>query len=164
MAWTIPKYLEKQGVDFSDKQLATKYSEFYQILNPKNKPKWIAETNKLWDSQQKKEQTYKVLKALYSAKWECRAHGPIPKVNPQGAARLSALKKKGYVICSKRQFCKHCNKKTMHDVLIMIPFFKNRFDHGNELRAPMSNKLKERIKLILGFKDACFGLNGQVKS
>ena len=154
----IPKYLEKQGVEFSDRELEKKYSEFYQTLNPKNRKQWITESNKIWNNIQKKNQTYKVLHALYSGKWECRVHGPVPKVNPQPSARLSSLKKTGYVISSKRQLCKQCNKKTMHDILVMLPFFKNRFDHGNELRSAMSTKLKERIKSLLGYKDACFGV------
>ena len=46
----------------------------------------------------------------------------------------------------------------MHDILIMLDFFDFRFTHGNELRASMSNKLKERIKTVLGKKEACFGI------
>lgn len=158
----VPKYLEKQGFELSAKQLEKMYSEFYGFLNPKKKKKWIEESNKNWSAAQRKNQTYKVLKALHSGRWECRVHGPVPKVNPQPAARLSSLKKSGYVISSKRLHCKHCGRKTMHDILIMMPLLK-RFDHGNELRAPMSNKLKERIKSVLGYTDACFGVKRSSK-
>jgi len=159
----IPKYLEKQGIIFTDTEIAIKAKEFYKELNPKNRSKWILESNKKWSSKQKAGQTYKVLKALHSGKWECRVHGPVPKVNPQPAARLGALKKVGYIFGSQRKLCSVCNKTTMHDILIMLPPFETRFAHGNELRSPLSNKLKERIKSVLGFTESCFNIKRSSK-
>src|SRR5947208_1023877 len=66
----VPKYLEKQGFELSTKELEKMYSKFYQFLNPKKKKTWIINSNKNWNATQKQNQTYKVLKALHSGKWE----------------------------------------------------------------------------------------------
>ena len=151
----LPKSLEKQGIELSDEQINAKLPEYYEVLNPKNRKAWIDESNKSW---KKEDQTYNVLKALFKGEWECRVHGPVPKVNPQPAARLKALKTRGYIIGSKRKSCAECGGKPMHDILVMLPMGEERFENGNEMRTAMSDTLKERIKSILGMTEACFAV------
>jgi hypothetical protein len=152
----LPKFLEKQGLDLTDEEFDNLIEENYELLNPENKTDWITESDANWED--KTTATYKVLAALYSGEWECRVCGPVPNVNPQPAARLRDLKKRGYIIGSKRKQCANCDQKTMHDILVMLPSIEKRFDHGNELRKPMSEVLKKRIKSILGYKEVCFNV------
>lgn len=152
----LPKFLEKQGLDLTEEEFDAHLEANYRLLAPNNKADWIAKSDLLWDD--KSLATYKVLEALYSGVWECRVCGPVPQVNPQPAARLSNLKKRGYIICSRRRICSSCKKKTMHDILIMLPRLDSRFTHGNELRKPMSNHLKRRIKKLLGYREVCFNV------
>lgn len=152
----LPKFLEKQGLDLNDEEFNGQIEESYYLLNPTKRNEWIKSSDSQW--RDKNSETYKVLMALYSAEWECRVCGPVPNVNAQPAARLRDLKKKGYIIASQRKFCKKCSKKTMHDLLIMLPNIEKRFSHGNELRKPMSEELKSRIKKTLGHKEVCFNV------
>ena len=130
----LPKFLEKQGLDLTDEEFDNLIEENYELLNPENRDAWVIESDSKWNN--KESATYNVLNALYSGDWECRVCGPVPQVNPQPAARLRDLKKRGYIIGSRRRFCNNCNKKTMHDILVMLPSIETRFDHGNELRKP----------------------------
>lgn len=152
----LPKFLEKQGLDLTDEEFDNLLEENYDLLHPDNKDGWILESDAKWND--KNSATYKVLAALYTGEWECRVCGPVPQVNPQPAARLRDLKKRGYIIGSRRKFCGTCNQKTMHDILVMLPSIETRFDHGNELRKPMSDILKRRIKSILGYREVCFNV------
>lgn len=152
----LPRLLIKQGLELTSEEFVNQIEDNYKLLNPDNKAGWVGESDKRWSD--KNSETYKVLLGLYSGKWECRVCGPVPKVNPQPAARLGALKKQGYIIGSKRRYCTSCSKKTMHDILIMLPDIEKRFQKGNELRKPMSNQLKERIKKVLGYKEVCFNV------
>ncbi|MDC1515487.1 hypothetical protein N8451_05485 [Polaribacter sp.] len=156
----LPKLLKYHGLNLTEEEFYNSVEESYNILNPANRLKWIKKSNKLWTAKQKETQTFKVLQALHSGNWECRACGPVTKVNPQPASRLRDLKKLGYIIGSKRKHCNNneCSKKTMHDVLVMLPKIQSKFEDGNELRASMSEKLKERIKKVLGKKEVCFNL------
>lgn len=152
----LPKFLEKQGLDLTDEEFDNLLEENYQSLKPSNITQWKTESNSKWKN--KTSATYNVLAALYSGNWECRVCGPVPKVNPQAASRIRDLKKKGYIIGSRTKQCSTCSKKTMHDILIMLPNIESRFEHGNELRKPMSNILKRRIKELLSFKEVCFNV------
>lgn len=158
----LPKHLQKQGLDLAEEDFHALLEERYEKLNPENKEAWIEKSDSHWNSEKRESnQTYRVLRALYSGEWECRVCGPVPRVNPQPAARLGALKKMGYVIGSQRRRCLTCRKSTMHDILIMLPNIESRFAHGNELRAPMSENLKERIKRILNNTEVCFNVKRQ---
>ncbi len=161
--WTglLPKHLQKQGLDLEEDAFSVLVEEWYDYLHPENREQWIRESDLRWNAKKSTNQTYKVLNALYSGEWECRVCGPVPKVNPQPAARLASLKKKGYIIGSKRRRCLTCNQSTMHDILIMLPSIESRFAHGNELRAPMSDNLKERIKKVLNNTEVCFNVKRQ---
>lgn len=152
----LPKFLEKQGLDLNDQEFYNLLDENYQLLEPVNAHQWIVESDTKWSD--KTSATYKVLSALYSGDWECRVCGPVPKVNPQPASRLRDLKKRGNIIGSRRKFCENCGQKTMHDILVMLPSIETRFEHGNELRKPISEILKKRIKSILGYKEVCFNV------
>ncbi len=157
----LPKHLQKQGLDLEEEDFYALLEERYERLHPANKEEWIKESDSQWNDKRDNNQTYRVLNALYSGEWECRVCGPVPKVNPQPAARLGALKKMGYVIGSQRRRCMTCGKSTMHDILIMLPNIESRFAHGNELRAPMSGNLKERIKKVLNNIEVCFNVKRQ---
>lgn len=152
----LPKFLAKQGLDLTDQEFDFLLEKNYKLLNPDNKHRWILESDAKWGS--KTSATYKVLEALYSGEWECRVCGPVPQVNPQSASRLRDLKKRGYIIGSKRRNCLNCNQKTMHDILVMLPLIESRFEYSNELRKPMSDTLKKRIKSVLGYKEVCFNV------
>ncbi|MDV6169364.1 hypothetical protein R1T16_13090 [Flavobacterium sp. DG1-102-2] len=153
----LPKYLEKQGLELDDDGFKDSIGKNYELLHPSKRNKWIEESDSHWLKKDTNE-TYKVLAALHSGKWECRVCGPVPEINPQPSARLSALKRFGYIIGSKRRFCNNCGKTTMHDILVMLPRLEQRFDHGNELRKPMSDILKLRIKRELGLHEVCFNV------
>ena len=152
----LPKFLEKQGLDLTDEEFDSLLEENYDLLHPDNREAWILESDAKWAD--KTSATYKVLAALYSGDWECRVCGPVPQVNPQPAARLRDLKKRGYIIGSRRRSCGTCGQKTMHDILVMLPSIETRFEHGNELRKPMSEILKKRIKSVLGYREVCFNV------
>jgi len=154
----LPKFLKFQGLDLSEEDFYNSVEDSYDKLDPANRQKWITDSDAEWSVSQKQTQTYKVLKALYSGNWECRVCGPVPAENPQPAARLGALKKQCYIIGSKRSQCSSCSKQTMHDILVMLPKIQSKFEDGNELRAPMSEKLKERIKKVLGKREVCFNV------
>lgn len=151
----LPKFLKFQGLDLTEEEFYDSVESAYELLSPENKKRWINESDILWSD--KTGETYKVLAALYSGEWECRTCG-VAKINDQPPARIKALKIKGYIIGSKRKPCSICSKKTMHDILIMLPFIESKFEDGNELRAPMSEKLKERIKRVLGKVEVCFNV------
>ncbi len=154
----IPRVLEKQGLQILDENQFKKFArKAYDVLNPKNRSKWIQACENYWENKHKG-QTYAVLVALQSGEWECRVCGPLPKTNPQDAARLSALKSEGYVIASQRRFCTQCKKSTMHDLLVMLPTIRGRFGYGKKLRAPMSEKLKTKTKETLNHTETCFNV------
>lgn len=81
-----------------------------------------------------------------------------PCTKSQSAARIRDLKKRGYIIGSRRRSCNICNQRTMHDILVMLPSIETRFHHGNELRKPISEVLRKRIKSILGYREVCFNV------
>jgi hypothetical protein len=158
-AWagSVPIRCEDQGLalrssdDVRDVIVLT-----YDSLAPGERRDWKKSSEQYWRHKQRG-QTYRVLKALESGEWLCRVCGPVPKVNPQPAARLRALRKIGYTIISKRISCPTCRKKTMHDLLVLLPrAWHGQPTHGNELRAPMSDSLKDRIKKVLGRREAFF--------
>jgi len=151
----LPKFLEKQGLDLTDEELVASLENNYSYLNPINRKKWIDANDEQWKD--KSEENYKVISSLYSGKWECRTCG-VAKINDQPPARIRALKLKGFIIGSKRKHCNSCNKKTMHDILIMLPKIQSKFEDGNELRKPISEILKTRIKKVLNHREVCFNV------
>ncbi len=152
----LPIYLETQGLDLSDEEFDLLLEDWYDFLKPANRKLWIEDVKVKWSSKQKSE-TYQVLEALFSGHWECRNCGPVFHANGQPAARIKALKTKGYIICSQKKMCSaHCQTRQVHDILIMIPMLQSRFQHGNDLRKPISETLNNRIKKELGGFEVCF--------
>lgn len=145
----FPKYLKFQGLDLTEIEFNEKVELWATQVDPILSPSWINESDKKW-TKKDTNKTYRVLESLYSGEWECRVCGPVPKVNPQPAARIKALKQKGYTICSKRKKCDICEKKTMHDILIMISLFD---ETSYTVRSSISDDLKHRIIHILGSFD-----------
>ncbi len=154
--WALPKVLGYQWLDLTEDEFNRWIKKSYKQLNPKNKNEWILNSNNQWNNYNS--QTYKVLKALYSGEWECRVCWPVPQVNPQAAARIRDLKKKGYIILSLRSNCALCQKKTTNDILVMLPKIETRFEDWNENRMPMSDKLKDRMKKLLWNIEVCFNI------
>lgn len=153
----VPKYLEKQGVDFSDQELIAIINEWHLQLHPMHRGNWIKLSDQRWED--RTTATYKVLQALYSGEWQCRKCGPVPQVNPQSAARLRDLKKRGYVLCSKRKLCADCGSKQMHDILVMVDASVSASASARrELRKTISQPMVDRIKTLLENIEVCFGV------
>ena len=53
----IPKYIERQGIEFSENDLKKKIADFYKELSPKNRKNWVHSSNNHWSK--KDNQTYK---------------------------------------------------------------------------------------------------------
>lgn len=77
---------------------------------------------------------------------------PVPQSNPQPAARIKALKQRGYYIATIKRECATCGGKQYFDLLIRLP--RNAAD--NEKRFMISVSLQNKIKSVLPLKDACF--------
>jgi hypothetical protein len=148
----IPVMLRYQGYDASSKDACELIEHFHSQLDFLMRENWKKEALKKWDDQ--KTQTYKVFEALLSGEWECRVCGPVPKVNPQAASRIRDIKKKGFIIASKRISCGECNKTQMHDLLIMASLPDA--IANPELRKPIPVELVKRIIKILGHKECVF--------
>jgi hypothetical protein len=152
----IPQKIEHQGFEISDAEMDKQFEKAYVELNPTKKAAWITRTNIEWTDKQKTSATYNVLAALFSGEWECRVCGPVRKASTQCPSRLRILRKDRYVIGSKTRKCEDCKKKTMHDILVMLPsptIQKSK----HELRKPMSIKLKNKIKKFFDNKDSSSG-------
>lgn len=149
----LPLKLRYQGYEISLDTLKDNVETYYNELNPINYKLWKIDADKVW--QDKTTQTYKVFNALATSKWECRVCGPVPQVNPQAASRLRDIKKRGFIIATKRQVCPQCNNKsTIHDILVMIKL--EQLQNKPELRKPISSKLAQQIYKTLGGNEAVF--------
>ena len=148
----IPVKLRYQGYDASSKDIYEIVEHFHSQLDFKIRENWKKEALKKWNDQNS--QTYKVFEALLSGEWECRVCGPVPKVNPQAASRIRDIKKKGFIIASKRRSCRVCNKTQMHDLLVMA----NLPDTvaNPELRKPIPVELANKIIKVLESKECVF--------
>ena len=153
----IPSFLVYQAFQLDDNIRDEFIAKCYEYLNPKNQENWIKISNTYWKEVLNRnfsnDQTYDVLKALYSGIWECRVCGPVKQVNPQPSSRLRDLKKFGYVIGSKRRHCRLCDKSTMHDILVMIKIFDI---SQTKSRHSISPKLAKKIKKSLNYIEVCF--------
>ncbi len=148
----IPIKLRYQGFDARQRDECYLINYFYPHLNFQKHENWKINAQKKWENQTT--QTYKVFKALLSGEWECRVCGPVPKVNPQAASRIRDIKKCGFIIASKRKSCERCNKKQMHDLLIMANL-PNEITKP-ELRKPITPELVERIMKVLKLTECVF--------
>jgi hypothetical protein len=153
---TLPKKLRYQGLDLTESDFKEFALRWYDELNPENKKAWIDSTVKSIPKDKFNNQTYLVLQALFSGEWECRVCGPVPQINPQAASRLRDLKKRGFIISSKRKACAKCGGSKMHDILIMISKIESKLNDGNEFRKPISKKVSENIINTLDRVDVFF--------
>jgi hypothetical protein len=156
----LPTYLVKKGLELSDEAFDSLLEDWYECLEPAKRNLWIEnEKQSNWGGKGKQDtSTYKVFNALSSGNWECRKCGPVNQTGSvQPAARIRDLKDKGYIICSQKKMCSaHCQTSQVHDILIMIPMLQSDFQHGNNLRKPISETLQNRIKNELGRIEVCF--------
>ena len=153
----IPLFAKYQGV----KVTLTKTDVYdwaghcYAELDPGRCEVWQKEQNQFWEGKNAYS-TQTVFNALngkdVATKWLCRICGPVPKVNPQSAARIKKLKQYGYCVATKRQHCTNCGKDTHHDLLVRL----SRQAANNEKRMAMPKSLEKRIKQLFFHKDACF--------
>ena len=127
----------------------------YTELDPGKNPLWQDVQRRFWESRQAFD-TQAVFDALNGAdsitRWHCRKCGPVPRSNPQPAARIKALKQMGYYIATMKLFCAACGGNQFFDLLIRLP----RNPANNEKRFAISVSLQNRIKKVLPLKDACF--------
>lgn len=124
-------------------------------LDPGKNQVWQNEQRQFWENRQAFD-TQAVFDALNGTesltKWQCRKCGPVPQSNPQPAARIKALKQRGYYIATIKRECATCGGKQYFDLLIRLP--RNAAD--NEKRFMISVSLQNKIKSVLPLKDACF--------
>lgn len=147
----LPLELRYQGFQTTLDELK-KISDLYvKQINKVNHPLWLTRHSDDWNN--KLSQTYKVFEALLSHEWECRGCGPVPAVNPQPAARIRDIKKKNFVVASKRKTCGKCQSSQMHDILVPIIIPKV---SQEDYRKTISKKLKEKIIKTLGSRDCVF--------
>lgn len=154
----VPIKAKYQGVDIP----LTKDDVFewtkscYEALDPGKYSVWQSQQNAFWD-EKGAEDTHLVFEALNGnepvTKWLCRKCGPVPKVNPQPAARIKKLKEYGYHIATIKMECGTCGRKQYFDLLIRLP----RHPADNQKRFSISVALRNKILRVLPLKDACFG-------
>lgn len=158
----VPIKAKYQGVDIP----LTKDDVFewtkscYEALDPGKYGVWQSQQNAFWDETDA-EDTHLVFEALNGnepvTKWLCRKCGPVPKVNPQPAARIKKLKEYGYHIATIKMECGTCGRKQYFDLLIRLP----RHPADNQKRFSISVALRNKILRVLPLKDACFGTSLQ---
>lgn len=148
----VPILLRYQGFDAKQSDTDKIIEHFYFQLDFRNLENWKKAALEKW--KEKKTQTFKVFEALLSGEWECRVCGPVPKVNPQAASRIRDIKKKGFVIASKRNHCESCDKTQMHDLLLMADLPNT--TANPELRKPIPDQLAKRIVLVLESTECVF--------
>ena len=131
----------------------------YGLLNPSNNANWQKKQSEFW-LQIEAHDTHAVFDALNDSgttektSWYCRKCGPVPKVNPQPAARIKNLKERGFYIATQRQQCANCGGAKFFDILIRLPIKSS----GNSKRENISKKLRNKIKSLLQPIDVCFDL------
>lgn len=152
-AWdgALPLKLRYQGYEITAEKLKSQSASFCNQIYKSNHKKWLDNHIQEWENQ--RTQTYKVFEVLLSHKWECRGCGPVPKVNPQAAARIRDIKKKNFVIASRRKLCNSCQSSQMHDILIPITIPKTAQEN---FRKSIPKKLQQRIIKLLGARDCVF--------
>lgn len=148
----LPIVGQYQGLSLTEAEVKETTSVFYEHLKRENRQKWVISALDKWED--KNSETFKVFNALLSCQWECRVCGPVPKVNPQPAARIRDIKKNGFYIASKNNRCEKCQKRTKHDLLVMISPFVDLTK--NEFRKPISKKLRNKIIKALKSTECVF--------
>ena len=150
----LPLRLKEQGFEITIENLKDKknYSKYIDQIKTNNHHRWLEDHNGVW-KKNINSQTHKVFKALLSHEWQCRVCGPVPKINPQSAARLRDIRKKNFVIASKRKSCKNCNAVTMNDILIPIYIPKT---NSSGYRRNISSIMRKRIINVLKNRDCVF--------
>ncbi|MCE7792212.1 hypothetical protein K8O68_07205 [Salipaludibacillus sp. CUR1] len=149
------------SVDSSEEDQVKSWVELcYKNLAPDNIEEWKVEQEKFFG--EKKTRTKEVFDVLNDdnrvSTWKCRTH-VTGKVNDQSAARIKALKERGYVIITENRFCEVCNKSTYFDILIRIP----RMSAGVVNRISISSQLRTRIYDVLEKKDSFFNAKREMK-
>lgn len=148
----LPLKIRYHGYEIKHSELKNNIESYYTLLNPKNFNQWKKNADLEWEK--KTTQTYKVFQALTTNKWECRVCGPVPLVNPQPASRIRDIKKKGFIIATKRKPCSTCEKATIHDII--IPLERNIFTQKKEFRKPISKNLSNKIHTVLNRTEVVF--------
>ena len=153
----VPIKVKYQGikVPLTKADLVEWVKECYTELDPGKHEVWQREQDIFWDNKRAHD-SRAVFVALNgkeeTTKWLCRICGPVPKINPQSAARIKFLKKVGFFVATNKIYCTNCGKKTHFDLLIRLP----RKAANNEKRAPLPHSLEKKIKELYAYKDACF--------
>ncbi len=148
----LPIDVQSHGFSISEDDARRAAENFLVMLTREKRAEWRESAVQQWRNHESA--TFKVFNALLSGEWECRVCGPVPRVNPQAAARIRDIKKCGFIVASRRKSCSVCKSVAMHDILVMGDPPKDLTK--NELRKPISKRLAERIISILGRKESVF--------
>lgn len=149
----LPIEVQSHGFSITEQEARKSAEDFAKMLTLEQRQVWKKTAISRW--RDRESQTFKVFEAMLSGEWECRGCGPVPKVNPQPAARIRDIKKSGFFIASKRKICRgNCRGTQMHDLLVMIDPPED--TTKNELRKPISPRLAERITSVLGRRESVF--------
>lgn len=129
----------------TDEEINNLLKKAYEVMDPKNKAKFIDEQKEFWKNSKAKV-TKPFFDGLIDSKWKC-VGCELPQ-NPNWARRIQDLKEMGYTLATNtKMFCKKCNKNTTHLILV-------RFERGQETGyETWSPKLRARILKVLNNKD-----------
>ena len=153
----IPIISKYQGVEvpITEEDILNWVEYCYAELDPGKNALWQGSQRQHWERKTAFD-TQAVFDSLNGTgdltEWLCRKCGPVPKSNPQPAARIKALKQDGYHIATDKKSCATCGGSQYFDLLVRLP----RQAAGNEKRSPISAALQRRIKEVLPLKDVCF--------
>lgn len=151
----FPLYYPWRGIQYQleedQERLKKDLREAFDQLQPENIAQSLDSTESRWAGK-KNSATFAVFKALVTGRWECRSCG-VGKINDQAAARIRAIKQRGFVVATRKMNCCRCKKRVVHDIL--LPFeiasvIKSVF------RKTISDSARAKIIKVLLGKDAFF--------
>ncbi|MBT4735457.1 hypothetical protein HOH45_08615 [bacterium] len=148
----FPLHYPPMSIEYNPNEVNQKLlNKAYSQIEPSSIDDSVDRVKKKWSGSTSSE-TYGVFKSFLSGNWECRSCG-AGKINDQPAARIRDIKKNGFVVATRTKFCRTCQKKQYHDILLM---FEIEAKISPEFRKPISNSVKERIMAVLEKKDVFF--------
>lgn len=152
-AWDgcFPIYYPPMSIQFDENDVEQHLLDAYGQLSPDSIKENIRNTKDRWPKATNSE-TYKVFESLLSGVWECRSCG-AGKINDQPAARIRDIKKNGFIVATQSRYCRNCNKKQYHDILLVFAISS---EARPEFRKPIPHAMKEKIIRVLGSKDVFF--------
>ena len=157
-AWIgcVPNTYKELSLELSYEEVRANLENWYAELRYEKRPELARQAKEKWGlPAPDKTETGKVFLKLLQGniEWVCRTCG-TGKINDQPAARIRDIKKRGYIIATKKRECPTCNsKKTYHDILILLTVNTQK---RREHRQPIDEATKARIISVLNYKDVAF--------